>query len=169
MKTVALSLFAVVATIGMGCATTDPDKLAAKHSEERIELADDQNKEHAAVDREQQEERIELAADQARENVNASEKGVKREVGQEAEQAKFAIDARERLAKFDARMAELRKLGKPVDESTARARNVIAARIDACDDEILDKQSWTAQRDVIKSELDALDNQIDRIEKNKQG
>ncbi len=168
MKIAALSLFAVVATLGAGCATTnDPDKLAAEHSEERIELADDQNKEHAAVDRAQQEERIELAADQARENVNASAKEVKRDVNQEAEQAKFAIDSREQLAKFDARMVELRKVGKPIDESTARARNVIAARIDACDDEVLEKASWTAQRDVITSELKALDNQLVRIEKNK--
>lgn len=167
MKTIATSLFAVVASLslGVGCATTNPDKLAAEHSEERIELADDQNKEHAKVDREQQEERIELAADQARENVDVAAKDVKKDVTQEAEQAKFAIDAREQLAKFDARIAELRKLGKPVDESTARARNVIAARIDACDNEVLEKASWTAQRDVITSELKALDNQLGRIEK----
>lgn len=166
MKTVAIALFAVVATIGTGCATTtDPDKVAAEHSEERIELADDQNKEHAAMDRGQQEERIELAADQARENVDIAAKDVKKDVTQEAEQAKFAIDSREQLAKFDARVAELRKLGKPVDESTTRARNVIAARIDACDNEILDKAAWTAQRDVIVSELKALDNQIGRMEK----
>ena len=51
----------------------------------------------------------------------------------ELDQSKFAIDVRERIAKYDARMVELRKIGKRIDPATVAARDAIAAHNELCD------------------------------------
>jgi transcriptional antiterminator len=163
LKSVALPLAVVAVPFAVGCASS-PDKVAQEQREERVELTQEQREEQARLEREHQEERVDLAADQARENVDVAVKDVKQEVNVEADQAKFTIDAKEKLAKFDARIAEARRLGKKVDQPTVNARNSLAAHIKECEEKSLNNEEWVTHREQLKSELAALDNQIDRIE-----
>jgi hypothetical protein len=79
-----------------------------------------------------------------------------------ADQEKFVIEARERLAKIDARIAEQRKLGRPVDQATVDARTAATAHIELSDDTPMTYKSWTKHRDDINAELAALTNQLER-------
>lgn len=91
----------------------------------------------------------------------------KTEVGFEAEQSTFAIDAKEKLAKLDARLLELERLGRSIDDSTMRAHDEVARHIAACDDEIMSRETWLKHKEQVAVELPALSNQVKREETDK--
>jgi hypothetical protein len=159
VKSLALPL-AIAAPMAVSCATTTPETVAEAQRDDRIELTVEQREEKAAFEKKQQNERSGLVADQATANATAA-------MANELDQSKFAIDVRERIAKYDARMVELRKIGKPIDPATVAARDAIAAHNELCDNEKMSQEVWSSHRDQLNSELVALGNQIERDAKNK--
>ena len=151
-----LSFSAVLLALGVtGCATQTPATVAQDQRTETRELNADQKEDSAAFDRMQQDERSGLKADQAQERSDVA-------MSNAADQQKFVIDARERVAKLDARIAEQRKLGRPVDQATVDARTAVLAHIELSDDTPMTHATWMKHRDEIDAELTALSNAIDR-------
>lgn len=165
----AVAACAFVGAASMACSSTSSSKLAAEHSEERAELSEEQVTERAELERQQREEQVALNANQARDHVKANASAVKGEVSFEAEQSTFAIDAKEKLARLDARIVELQRLGSSIDDSTMRARDEVARHIAACDDEVMSREVWLKHKEGVSSELAALTNQVKREEAERAG
>lgn len=154
---------AVLAPLTASCAS--PDKIEAEQRSDRAELKHDQTEEHAAMERDHREERVDQNAEQARENVDVDVRAAKNEVSNEAEQAHVLVDARESLAKLDARIAELRRKGKPVDQVALNARAAVATHIDACaNDRQMSKDAWSVHHNELKAQLVVLETQVKRLE-----
>lgn len=141
----------------IGCTTADKS-VAESQRDERSDLSADQSEQRAAFERKQQDERSGLTADQAHEIVEG-------EMANVGDQRNFAIDARERLAKLDARVVELRKNGRRVDDGAMAARDAIVTHIAVFDDEVMARTVWTTHKDQLNSELSALSNRLDQIAK----
>lgn len=158
-----LAALAALAPLSVSCAS--PDKIEADHRDERADLKTEQTEEQAKMDRDHREERVDQNAQQARENVDVDARAAKNEVNNEADQARFVVDARESLAKLDARIAELRRKGKPVDQVTLNARAAVATHIETCaNDRMMTKEAWTVHHEELKAQLVALDTQVKRLE-----
>jgi hypothetical protein len=155
--TLTLRVFAVVSVVAVvGCATTaTPQTVAADQRKENAEFREDQREDSAAFDRQQQDERSALRADQAKARVDVK-------MSNEQDQKNFAIEARERVAKLDARVVELRKLGKRVSPEIISARDAVLAHIELTDDTPMTHDAWMKDRDAVNAELAALSSSIDR-------
>lgn len=147
----------VALVVGTAAACGTPEKTVTEsRREERSDLTSEQVEKKAAFDRKQQDERTTLTADQAREAITI-------EMVKNDDQTRFAIDARERLAKLDARVVEMRKLGKKIDVSAVEARDAIQAHIATFDNEPMARVDWSIQRDQVDSELKLLGERLDTI------
>ncbi len=158
-----VAALAVLAPLSVACAS--PEKVEADHRDERTDLRHEQTEEQAKMDRDHREERVDQNAQQARENVDVDARAAKSEVTNEADQARFIVDARESLAKLDARIAELRRRGKPVDQVALNARAAVSTHIETCaNDRTMAKEAWTVHHEELKAQLVVLDTQVKRLE-----
>jgi hypothetical protein len=158
-----VAALAVLAPLSGACAS--PAKIEADHRDDRSELRHEQVEEEAKMDRDHREERVDQNARQARENVDVDARAAKNDATKEAEQARFVVDARESLAKLDARIAELRRKGKPVDQVALNARAAVATHIETCaNDNMMSKEAWTVHHEELKAQLVVLDTQVQRLE-----
>jgi hypothetical protein len=158
-----VAALAVFVPLSVSCAS--PEKIEADHRDDRTELRHEQSEEEAKMDRDHREERVDLNAQQARENVDIDARAAKNDATNEAEQARFVVDARESLAKLDARIAELRRRGKTVDQVALNARAAVATHIETCaNDRTMSKEAWTVHHEELKAQLVVLDTQVKRLE-----
>lgn len=161
MSSLALPLL-LSAPLVTACAST-PATQSEHQREEKRDLSQEQLESRAAAERQQSERRADLAAHQAGEDLNAEAQVDKAAATFTVEQSKYAISAKEQLAKIDARIVELRRLGKTIEPATTHARDAVAAHLQAFDDEAMSRDAWIKHCDALDSEMVALDNQVDRV------
>lgn len=154
--------FLIVSAIGAvvvgGCATATPQTVAAEQRTENAEFREDQREDGAAFDRKQEDQRSALVADQAKERVDVSASNM-------ADRKTFTIDARERVARLDARIVEMKALGKSVTPAVTEARDAVMAHINSNETAAVSHAMWMKDRDTVNAEITALTNQIERASK----
>jgi hypothetical protein len=160
-RTASRALLVVSALSALGvaaCATATPQTVAADQRVESAEFREDQREDGAAFDRKQEDQRSALVADQAKERVDVSASNVD-------DRRTFVIESRERVARLDARIVELKALGKSVSPAVTEARDAVLAHINTNETSTVTHALWMKDRDMVKAELTALTNQVERASK----